>query len=521
MKVVGIVAEYHPFHAGHLYQITYARETLGANFVVAAMSGDFVQRGTPACLPKHLRAEMALRCGVDLVVEMPVQSSSASAEFFARGGVSLLDGFGVVNQLCFGSESGDIEQMMTAAKILNDEPEGFQKALKTHLKNGMSFPAARNRALIEYAANSVSRSQQDRFSDQNSNSHFAPGFPKSDMSGQSNLQQTAKRQNRVFSALDIPKPDATGQNIFRQTANCPHAVSTENLLSSPNNILGVEYCRAILDMGSSMEPVTLKRQGADYHSRELDAKQMPSASAIRDFLQQVVAFSDACGCSQRTSNFSAVHDILQRAQDTATIHGFSRPEDQNNIIEATILNELKTAIPAPALSLLANAFASGEFLTEADLDIPLQYCLWNENADTLVQYADMSPELAARIMNRRRDFQSFTQFSELLKTKELTRARIQRALLHTFLHITETPRELPYARVLGFRKSAAPLPREIKKRGRIPLLTKLADAEALLSPEASRILDVNTRASNIYESLLCRKSGKSFRHEYEKPLIIL
>ena len=438
MKVVGIVAEYHPFHAGHLYQITYTREMLGADFVVAAMSGDFMQRGTPACLPKHLRAEMALRCGVDLVVEMPVQSSSASAEFFARGGVSLLDGLGVVDQLCFGSESGDIEQMMAAAKILNDEPEDFQKALKTHLKNGMSFPAARNRALIEYAA---------------------------------------------------------GQNVFCQTADLPLAVSTENLLSSPNNILGVEYCRAILDMGSSMGPVTLKRQGADYHSRELDARQMPSASAIRDF--------------------------LQRVQDTAAIHVFSRPEDQNNIIEATIITELNTAIPAPALPLLAKAFASGEFLTEADLDIPLQYCLWNESAETLVQYADMSPELAARIIRRRRDFQSFTQFSELLKTKEMTRARIRRALLHTFLHIMETPRELPYARVLGFRKSAAPLLREIKKRGHIPLLTKLADAEALLSPEASRILEGNTRASNIYESLLCRKSGKSFRHEYEKPLIIL
>ena len=490
MKVVGIVAEYHPFHAGHLYQITYARETLGADFVVAAMSGDFVQRGTPACLPKHLRAEMALRCGVDLVVEIPVQSSSASAEFFARGGVSLLDGLGVVDQLCFGSESGDIEQMITAAKILNDEPEGFQKVLKTHLKNGLSFPAARNRALMEYAA---------------------------------------------------------GQNIFRQTANCPHTVSTENPLTSPNNILGVEYCRAILDMGSSMEPVTLKRQGADYHSRELNAGQMPSASAIRDFLQQVMAFSDACGCSQRTSNFStvhgfsqqraentavhdllqrmtenaAVHDILQRGQDIADTHDLSHLKDQNNTIEATILTELKTAIPAPALPLLARAFASGEFLTEADLDIPLQYCLWNESADTLLQYADMSPELAARIMHRRRDFQSFTQFSELLKTKELTHARIRRALLHTLLHITETPRELPYARVLGFRKSAAPLLREIKKRGHIPLLTKLADAEALLSPEASWILEGNTRASNIYESLLCRKSGKSFRHEYEKPLIIL
>lgn len=109
MNVTGIIAEYNPFHLGHLHQITYVREKLNSDYIIVAMSGDFVQRGTPALLSKYTRAEAALLCGADLVLELPVQVSSASAEFFAGGAVSLLNGLGVVDQLCFGSEEGTVE----------------------------------------------------------------------------------------------------------------------------------------------------------------------------------------------------------------------------------------------------------------------------------------------------------------------------------------------------------------------------------------------------------------------------
>ena len=111
MKTAGIIAEYNPFHKGHEYQIRYAKEKLKADYVIVAMSGDYVQRGTPALISKHARAEMALRCGADLVLEMPVSVSTASAEAFAMGGVSLLDSLGVVDMLCFGSESGEISAL--------------------------------------------------------------------------------------------------------------------------------------------------------------------------------------------------------------------------------------------------------------------------------------------------------------------------------------------------------------------------------------------------------------------------
>ena len=108
MKTAGIIAEYNPFHQGHLYQMQYTKEALGADYIVVAMSGDYVQRGTPALLPKHVRARMALLCGADLILELPASVSSASAEFFAQGGVSVLDELGVIDLLCFGSEEGEL-----------------------------------------------------------------------------------------------------------------------------------------------------------------------------------------------------------------------------------------------------------------------------------------------------------------------------------------------------------------------------------------------------------------------------
>ena len=119
MKVNGIIAEYNPFHNGHKYQLDESLRLTGADYTVVIMSGDFVQRGAPALLDKHLRAEMALRCGADLVLEIPSIYSASSAEYFAMGAVSVLDKLGVVTHLCFGSECDDIDIMTKIAKILD------------------------------------------------------------------------------------------------------------------------------------------------------------------------------------------------------------------------------------------------------------------------------------------------------------------------------------------------------------------------------------------------------------------
>lgn len=414
MKVTGIIAEYNPFHMGHQYQLTYVKKKLGADYIVIAMSGDYVQRGTPAILPKHIRAEMALHCGADLVLELPAQIASSSAEFFARGAVSLLDGIGVVSHLCFGSEEGRLEGMLASARILNEEPDEYRQVLRGLMKEGKTFPFARNQALLQYM-----------------------------------------RSNRITSLSD---PD---EEVSR-------------LLSLPNNILGIEYCRAILERQSSMIPVTLRRQGADYHEKNLKKDQAPSASALRA--------------------------ILKKADSTS---------------------DLREWIPERIIPLLQKEVCGNAFITEDDLDLLLHYRLLSLNAGQLTEYQDISPALAQRIQNRLNDYRSFSQFSQLLKTKEMTRSRIQRVLLHLVLGIRTSSGEIPYARILGFRRESAPLLKEIKKRGHLPLITKTANAASVLTPDALEFLEVNTRASNIYESIFCRKTDRAFVHEYQKPVIIL
>lgn len=150
MKIVGLITEYNPFHNGHLYHLKKAREITGADSVIVVMSGNYVRRGTPAIIPKHLRAKSALLSGADLVLELPVCYASGSAEFFAEGAVSSLDSLGCIDSICFGSECGDCDTLGLDAQILAEEPQDYKTALQNVLREGLSFPQARQNALKEY-----------------------------------------------------------------------------------------------------------------------------------------------------------------------------------------------------------------------------------------------------------------------------------------------------------------------------------------------------------------------------------
>lgn len=147
MKTLGIITEYNPFHKGHAYMIEEAKRKTGADRVVVVMSGSFVQRGEPAIFDKWTRAEAALHNGVDMVLELPVLFAASNAETFARAAVRLLEESGIVDILCFGSESGDLHSMQEAAKLMANETEEFQRLLKEQLDEGLSYPAARAKAL--------------------------------------------------------------------------------------------------------------------------------------------------------------------------------------------------------------------------------------------------------------------------------------------------------------------------------------------------------------------------------------
>ena len=435
MKVTGIIAEYNPFHKGHKYQIDYCKKELNSDYVIVAMSGDYVQRGTPALLPKHVRAEMALRCGADLVLEMPVSVSTASAEAFAMGGVSMLNGLHIVDSLCFGSEYGEVSALMELAEILVKEPEEYRRLLKESLSNGLSFPSARCQALTEYF-----------------------------------------RNPRNFTGDDF---DGVLTPLLNQIIQ---------ILNSPNNILGIEYCKALLRLKSSIKPVTLKRQGMGYHETLAEADG-----------------SDRFSCTDGSifASASAIRELLKTTLTPETI------------------SRIASQVPENISALLASSLLKNEYLPEDVLDPLLSYCILRENADSFCTYLDVSRDLAERIMNRSNELKGFLQAASLLKTKELTQTRIQRALLHIILGIREVPATIPYARVLGFRKESSALLKEIKDSSSIPLITKLADAGSLLDETGHKLLAEITFASNLYEKLLCQKSGRKFVHEYQKQLIIL
>ena len=451
MKVVGIIAEYNPFHRGHEYQIRYAKETLGADYVVIAMSGDFVQRGAPALMEKHVRAEMALLGGADLVLEMPLQTATASAEGFAAGGVSLLDGLGVIDELCFGSECGDTEILMDVAEILVKEPSEYRNLLQQNLRAGMSFPAARSSALIGY----------------------------------------------------IQEKIASGLNTLGTSSE-----HIELVLSSPNNILGIEYCKALLRLNSQIRPVTIRREGMGYH--ETTVPEGDSASSSPDLQSSTDFFASATAIRSLIQNPGGGH--------SEAISDINNPVRNPDTKTANILS---SQIPPDAFYVFKKALDSGEFLTENSLDSILSYCLMKENVESLSSYMDVSEDLARRIINQQNLLLSFSQSVSVLKTRELTQTRIQRALLHIILNIHTAPTQIPFARVLGFRKESSELLSRIKQHSRIPLITKLADAQNLLDSEGNQILSETVFSSNLYEKLLCLKTGRKFCHESQKQLIIL
>ena len=233
MKIVGLITEYNPFHAGHLYHMQQARELTGADYCVVLMSGSFVQRGEPAIFDKYRRTKAALLAGADLVLEMPVAFSTASAHEFAAYGVALLSAIGV-DAVVFGSECGQIEILKQAAYALNHESAEFQERLRKGLKAGLTYPQARAKALGETQAGGT----------------------------------------RVENVEDFhANTDVSNSHIW------------SSILNSPNNILGIEYLRAAEDLHSPMEFYTISREGSGYHEDTLADANFPSASAIRGIIR--------------------------------------------------------------------------------------------------------------------------------------------------------------------------------------------------------------------------------------------
>lgn len=405
MKIVGLITEYNPFHAGHLYHMQRARELTGADYCVVLMSGSFVQRGEPAIFDKYRRTKAALLAGADLVLEMPVAFSTASAHEFAAYGVALLSAIGV-DAVVFGSECGQIEFLKQAASALNHESAEFQERLRKGLKAGLTYPQARAKAL----------EMEDTWA---------------------------------------------------------------SVLTSPNNILGIEYLRAAEDLHSPMEFYTISRKGSGYHEDTLADANFPSASAIRGIIR---------------NSLSKDKDLLD------------------------ILASHLPAVTHPAYTGAVPVFVDdfSELLNAAVLQMQATFSI-----------ADLSPELAARLAKPPYFPLSFEKRIQALKTRQLTYTRVSRALLHLVLGMREEDISrwkdegyALYARILGFRRQSSPLLSCLHKKSSIPLITKMADAAQNLSPSALALLEQEVYASHLYQTVRMKRSGV-FQNEYTEGLVFV
>lgn len=417
MITAGIIAEYNPFHEGHRYHIEETKRRTGADYVVVAMSGDYVQRGEPAIVDKYIRTRMALEGGADLVLELPCAYATASAEHFAAAGVMLLHKLGAVDWLSFGSEWADREELLELAEILCREPGPYKSALREGLKEGLSYPAARARALCSLL------------------------------------------------------PDDRRERARR-------------LLEEPNHILGLEYMKAIRKTGAAMSCLVVARQGRGYHDQDIegaDEDNFASAAAIR----------------------------------AAVVEDPSQPG-------------LAPALGAQYMTFM-EYIDKNEYVLWEDLMPFLRYAILYDK-EMLSRYSGTDLELARRINNLYRPEYSFAELMAALHVKNRTDTALKRALLRIFLQISQQPYLndgviplIPYARVLGFRRQAAPLLRRIREKTSLDIIQRPSLAKKTYTRYSHEMdlyrCDIN--GADLYEQIVSSKSQRKPVRELTREQIIL
>lgn len=419
MKVTGIIAEYNPFHNGHAYHLSEARQRLKSDYIVVVMSGNYVQRGAPTIIDKYSRAEMALRCGADLVLELPVCFACASAEYFAFGGVAILDKLGVTDNLCFGTETLDslednasclTEKFSATADLILNEPDDYKQLLKDAQKSGKSNAAA-----------------------------------------------------RAFAVEQI-----LGKEYLE-------------ILETSNNILAIEYMKALKKLNSTVKPEPVPRMMTAHNDTVIQGG-YSSATAIR-----------------------------------------------NAVYNKYSLTSLASTLPEDAYNILIDKYLVSFPVFRDDYSVIFGNALLKaEKTEDLSKYFGVSPELANRMLKFKNEYRSFSQFRELLYAKNITKATVGRAMLHITLGILEDDMEKMYSsdnlsavKILGFKKSAEPLLGEIKKKGSISMVSKLADYVPDPNGDGADMIMQTTEADLLYRMICMNKFDVNIKNPYEREVIIL
>ena len=408
-KVLGIIAEYNPFHNGHLYHLEQSKKITGCTYTVAIMSGNFTQRGSTSLIDKWSKAKCALENGIDLVIELPTLYSTSSAENFAEGSIKILDSLKVVDYISFGAETSNIDILDKIATVLYNEPKEYKNLLSHELHKGISFPKARENALMMYL------------------------------------------------------------NDIRKYVN---------ILSSPNNILGIEYLKALKKYNSNITPISIPRFEA-YHNDIKFTGNIASSTAIRNIFKN---------------------------------NGFK------------ILEKL---IPSNTYSSLMQNIKIGHIVPDFSVfDNDLIYNLRKMNLQDIAELADVSEGLEFALKNAANSCNSLVEFLNIIKSKRYTSTRIQRILLYSLLGITKkdiniSRKTQPYIRVLGFNQKGKFLISEAAKAN--PKLQIITSVKKFIDNNSNKnlslILDKDIWATNVYTLGYEYDSWNNL--DYTQKLIIL
>ena len=374
-KVLGIIAEYNPFHNGHLYHLETSKKLTDADYTVAIISGNFTQRGSTSIVDKWSKTKMALKNGIDLVIELPVLYSISSAENFADGAIKILNSLGIVDYLSFGAETSDISILNNIANILCSEHEEYKNLLSIELEKGMSFPKARENALLDYIKNTDDNVPENRI-------------------------------------IDFEK--------------------YSKVLSSPNNILAIEYLKALKKYKSSIKPVCISRFKSEYNSSSF-SKNIASATAIRELI--------------KNKNFDTI----------------------------------KNVIPLESYSILVDCINSGCVAPDLNcFEKEIIFTLRKMSIEEIFNLPDVSEGLEFSIKKAVNSCNNINNFLDIVKSKRYTITRLQRILLYALLGISKEDMQLskkvekPYVRVLGFNDNGKKLVSEIAtKNPELKLITSV------------------------------------------------
>ena len=456
-RTAAVIAEFNPLHNGHRYFLDQVRKLSGARYILVVMSGDFVQRGVPAIYDKYTRTSMALAAGADAVIELPLASAAGSAGRFAAGAIAVLQAAGAVDELWFGSESGDDQAFSEVSSLLLEESPDFQSELQGLLKSGITWPAARMEALRRTKPSLASSGILD-------GPNNTLGLEYCMALRRAGSPITPHTILRTGEAHDAAVPYRLNNNVSSTSVHSQTSTHSETNAGISESFASASSLRALLEKDS--DPMVLR------------------GMVPEETLQILTRHTTDAATAATTRSADAAPVAMTHSTDAA-------PAATTRIADA---------VP----------------VTEEDFSSMLIYQLMKETPDSLTRYLDVSDDLARRICHLRSEFRSFRQFADLLKTRNTTRTQVNRALIHILLGITQEdyarflhPKAL---RLLGFRTASTGLLTQIKANGTAPLLA----GNALLPTMYD---ERDLVASDLYEYVHARKSGQPFTQEFRHPLI--